>query len=118
MNKDLPERTQVTKKYTGKTRIVATTNQSVLRKGEDFNMRIRVLSVSDSISGKIFYRVLGESSYSSADINRMASHVFEVHIPANSVTGDFEYYIRVEAGPDKVVYPVTAVNMNNVVVII
>jgi len=118
LNTDLPEKVNVPITYSGKTRIVATTNQSVLRKREDFYMRIRVLSGTENLTGKLFYRTLGASDYSYTDLKRMASHVFEVTIPADSIPDDFEYYIEVEADHDKILYPATAGNINHIVVIL
>jgi hypothetical protein len=58
LNADLPPEAYISQKYTGKTRIVVTTNQTILRKGKDFYLRIRILSETDHLSGKFFYRTL------------------------------------------------------------
>ena len=117
LKEDLPDEARVPTSYSGAVRIIVTTNQSVLPKGEDFYLRIRVLSVTDNISGKLYYRYLGQKDYAIAELKPVASHVFEVTIPAASVADDFEYYVKVEAG-DEIVYPVTAGNINQVVVIL
>jgi hypothetical protein len=118
LNTDLPARAIVSDKYIGKTRIVATTTQSILQKGEDFYLRVRVLSEAVDLSAKIFYRILGEKEYSTADLTNMASHVFEVRLPADAIPDDFEYYIQVETDKDKVIYPATAGNIDQAVVIL
>ena len=115
---DLPDEASVSKAYSGKTRLVVTTQQSVLQRGEDFYLRIRVLSETENISGKIYYRSLGHKDYSNTDLKRIASHVFEVLIAAGNIPDDFEYYIEVESERDKVIYPATAGKINQVVVIL
>jgi hypothetical protein len=118
LNADLPAEAMVSHGYTGKTRIVATTNQSVLHQGEEFYIRIRVLSEDEDMIGKIFFKSLGEKEYSTAEMTKMAAHVFEVHLPAQVIPEDFEYYIQVETDKDKALYPATAGNINQAVVIL
>jgi hypothetical protein len=118
LQSELPEKAVLSDRYTGKTRIVATTNPTVLEKGDDFYLRIRVLSEKDSLSGTLFYRKLGDKKYAFAPFLRLASNVFEVKIPAASLPDDFEYYIEVVAEEEKVYYPATYRKINNTVVII
>lgn len=117
LQSDLPEEAFVSKNYAGKTRIVSTTCQSVLEQGRDFNLRIRVLSQAESLSGRCYYRKLGERKYSVADMKLLASHVFTVNLPFTSIPDDFEYYIEVDAGQETIRYPATAGDINQVVVI-
>jgi len=115
---DLPEKTMLSKKYSGATRIVVVTNQSVLQKGEDFYLRIRVLSESDNISGKIFYMKLGDKNYSAEDLKLISSHVFEVKLTSAKIPDDFEYYLQVSDGKRKALYPATAGSINSSVIIL
>jgi hypothetical protein len=114
----LPEKSNITDKYSGNTRIIVTSTQSILQNGDDFYLRIRVLSESEQLSGKLYYRLLGTKLYSSADLKLMGSHVFEVRVPVVKIPDDFEYYIEVSDGKGKVIYPVTAGVINNAVVIL
>jgi len=113
---DLPQKTMVSKKYSGATRIVVVTNQSVLQKGEDFYLRIRVLWESDNISGKIFYMKLGDKNYSAEDLKLICSHVFEVKLTSVKIPDDFEYYLQVSDGKRKALYPATAGSINSSVI--
>jgi hypothetical protein len=115
---DLPAEANVSKAYSGKTRIVVTSEPSILQSGKDFYLRIRVLSEEENITGKIFYKGLGERDYIAADLERMASNVFEVRIAADDIPGDFEYYIEVVTGKEKVLHPATAGDINLAVVIL
>ena len=118
LNSDLPPETVIPTNYSGKTRIVVTTDRSILNKGEDFNLRVRILSESDSLSGKIFYRSLGTRDYENSELAHLGSHVYAVKIPANNLTDDFEYFIEINDGRGKVVYPATAGSINRTVVVL
>ncbi len=114
----LPEIVKISSKYRGDTRLIVTTNQSILQEGEDFYLRIRVLSESDNLSGKLYFRPLGTYKYSVIDLKRMGSHVFEIKVPADQISNDFEYYIEVRDVKGSTLYPATARYINNSVIII
>ena len=111
----LPEAANVSKDYTGGMRIIVTSNISVLNSGEDFRLRVRVLSSSDNISGKLYYRLLGTRNYETTDFKKLGAHVFGVTIPSRLLTGDFEYYIETRSGTENAVFPATAKKINRVV---
>jgi hypothetical protein len=115
---DLPAEAHSSKEFSGMTRIVSASRQSVLKQGEDFYLRIRILSEAGNLSGRLCFRKLGEKDYSVAEIKRLASNVFEVRIPANVIPEDFEYYIEVNAGEEKILYPVTAGDINLPVILL
>jgi hypothetical protein len=114
----LPEAAFPTKEYTGKTRVVVPTNQSVLSKGEDFYQRIRILSAVNNISGKMMWRPLGHGKFKAVEMKKMDRNVFEVAIPADEITSDFEYFIEVAAGAELVKFPATTPEINRTVVLI
>ena len=117
LKSDLPENTKIPKGYSGVTRVIVTTNQSVLQHGEDFYLRIRVLSESDNLSGLLYYRPLGTKKYTSAELKLIGSHVFDVRLPSEKIQDDFEYYIEISDDSGEVLYPATA-GMINIPVII
>ena len=114
----LPEQANVPVNYSGKMRIVSTTDQSVLDKGQDFHLRIRVLSESGNISAKLYYRPLGERSFESVDFKRLGSNVFETSISSPAVGDDFEYYIEAASPDENAVFPVTAGKINLAVIVL
>jgi hypothetical protein len=118
LKSDLPPETMLSSNYSGKTRIICTTLRTILDKGEDFFMRIRVLSENENLSGNFFYRPLGAKVYEQAGLVKTGAHVFEVRIPANKIPDDFEYYIEVSAGNGKFYYPATFKAINNSVIIL
>jgi hypothetical protein len=117
MGVTLPETAFPSKSYTGKTRVIVPTNESVLAKGSDFYLRVRVLSADSDISGILKWKALGYGDYREIELKKMARNVFEVTIPASEITEDFEYSIEVTAGKDVVKFPVTSPEINRTVVL-
>jgi len=113
----LPENAIIPTGYSGVTRVIVTTNQSILQNGEDFYLRIRVLSETDNLSGLLYYRPLGTKKYISAELKLIGSHVFDIRLPSEMIPDDFEYYIEVSDKREEVLYPATA-GMINIPVII
>jgi hypothetical protein len=118
LKSDLPENTKIPTCYSGVTRIIVTTNQSVLQNGEDFYLRIRVLSESDNLSGLLYYRPLGTKKYTPAELKLIGSHVFDVRLLSEKIPDDFEYYIEVSDDSRRVLYPSTAGLINIPVIIL
>ena len=113
---DLPQEVRIPETYSGKTKIITSSGESVLQHGKDFYLRVRILSESDILSVRIYYRILGAKKYFNSVLNPLSSNVFDVNIPASLIEEDFEYFIEVETENAKVRYPVTAGDINCVVV--
>lgn len=118
LNSDLPPEVQLTRDFKGLSRIIVTTNRTILDKGENYCLRIRVLSEYENILGKFFYRPLGTKTYSEADFVNIGSHVFEVKINAEKIPDDFEYYIEVSDGKGEILYPASGEKINNSVIVL
>ena len=93
-------------------------NYLVMEKGADFYLRLRVLSESEQISGKLVWKVFDSPEFEQVPATRIARNVFEVTIPASKLTNDFEYFIEVKAGDETVSYPATYGNINRTVVLL
>ena len=104
--------------YTGRTRVILTTLPSIIEKEEDFCLRVRVLSESPDISGRLMWRTLGKGPFNAVDLGHMARNVYEARIPAGKIDDDFEYYILVDAGGEIIPYPATAKQINLSVVLL
>ena len=68
----------------------------------------------DSVT--IHYRSLGEGKYKSKTLTHIARGVYTLTLSPQP--GDFEYYLEAQTSAGKVVYPVTAPNLNQTVVVI
>ena len=117
MGVTLPETAFSSKEYTGKTRVIVPTDESILAKGKDYYLRVRVLSAEKNISGKLMWKDLGSTEYKELALSKVDRNVFEVSIPAAEITNDFEYCIEVSAGKDLVIFPVTSPEINRTVVL-
>jgi len=114
----LPDAAFPSKQYTGKTRVIVPTDESILAKGKDFYLRVRVLSSQADVTGKLKWKKLGYGDYKEIAMKKMDRNVFEVTIPSSEITDDFEYSIEVSAGRDIVTFPVTSPEINRTVVLI
>ena len=114
----LPAEAFPPKEYAGKTRVILTTQPSIIGKGEDFYLRVRVLSEASDISGQLMWRALGRGYFNAVDLRHLARNVFEVRIPGDEIDEDFEYYIMVDAGGEKNPYPATSKQINLSVVLL
>jgi hypothetical protein len=114
----LPAEAFPPKEYTGKTRIIVTTLPSIIGRGEDFCLRVRVLSEAPDISVQLVWRTLGKGPFDAVDLRHLARNVFEARIPAGQIVDDFEYYILVDAGGEIIPYPATAKQINLSVVLL
>jgi hypothetical protein len=117
MGVTVPESAFPSKQYTGKTRVIIPTDESILAKGKDFYLRVRVLSAETEISGKLMWKDLGPNEYKEISLKKMGRNVFEVSIPASEITSDFEYCIEISAGKEIVKFPVTSPELNRTVVL-
>ena len=81
---------------------------------EPLNLKVRIIGKPDSVT--IYYRSLGEGEYQSKVLTHIARGVYALTLPPQP--GDFEYYLEAQSSADKVVYPVTAPNLNQTVVVI
>jgi hypothetical protein len=118
MGVQLPSEAFPPREYAGKSRIILTTQPSIIVKGEDFYLRVRVLSEETEISGQLMWRALGQGDFTGVDLRHMARNVFEVDIPGEEINEDFEYYIQLDAGDDIIHYPASAKLVNLSVVLI
>ena len=114
---DLPAEAFPSKEYIGKTRVIVPTDESILSKGKDFYLRVRVLSSESVISGKLKWKNFGTFEYKEIVLKKMDRNVFEVNIPASEINDDFEYCIEVTAGKELVIFPVTSPGINRTVVL-
>jgi hypothetical protein len=118
MGVQLPAEAFPPKGYAGKTRVIVTTRPSIIEKEQDFCLRVRILSESPDISGRLVWRTLGKGPFNAVDLGHIARNVFEARIPAGKIDDDFEYYILVDAGGEVITYPSTAKKINLSVVLL
>jgi hypothetical protein len=114
----LPPEAILAKEYTGRDRLIVTTNPSALKKDDTFHLRVRILSNEETLSGTLYWKQLGGTEYAEIPLKHLARNVFEVESPVSFFGSDFEYYIEVKAGEKSLVYPATAKVINQSVLIL
>ena len=115
--KPLPSEAILQKNYPGNDKLIVTANPSALRKEDVFQLRVRVLSNEEQLTGKLYWKTLGAKEFEEIPLKHLARDVFEVTSQVAVFGNDFEYYVEVRAGEKSLVYPATAGNINLSVVI-
>ncbi|KAA6350331.1 hypothetical protein EZS27_002297 [termite gut metagenome] len=98
-------------------RIIAPELRTAIDRGESFNMQVIITEISPA-KAVLKYRMLGEKKYQTIALQTVGRCVYQADIPANSLTGDFEYYIEVEKQSSGTMrFPATAPALNQTVAI-
>jgi hypothetical protein len=98
-------------------RIIVPEIRTTINRGEDFSMQLIVTEDSPA-KADLKYRTLGKKTYQTVALQSVGRKVYQVNIPANQLTDDFEYYIEVtKPASETLRFPVTAPGMNQTVVI-
>lgn len=83
------------KNYTGPARLIVTTRQTLLRKNEDLNMKVRLLANGNVQTVTVYYKPINTTNYKSKIVKRDARNVFDLRLLSNEFANkDFEYYIE------------------------
>ncbi len=120
----LPPETAIKKTYHGKARIIMPTVQQSISVGERLALKVILLTPdvnqpSKSLPhGELHWRPLGSGKFNTLPLKHIARAVFEVRLPSFPAgTEAFEYYISAQAGESELVYPVTAPEINQTLVV-
>jgi hypothetical protein len=97
-------------------KIIVPSPQTMIEKGNDYNVKVICFNIKPEIA-RIYWRPLGKKEYRQADLKKMSETYWMATIPSQSISDDFEYYIRVE---DRKEYlsPASAPLINHAVVLI
>ncbi|MHC4438314.1 MAG: alpha-glucuronidase family glycosyl hydrolase [Planctomycetota bacterium] len=114
LGKEIPADANPSIEYNGPPVMMVDAIRTNLYGDEPLNLKVRIIGKPDSVT--IYYRSLGEGKYQSKVLTHIARGVYALTLPPQP--GDFEYYLEAQSSSDKVVYPVTAPNLNQTVVVI
>jgi hypothetical protein len=116
LGKPLPAGCAVPSDYAGKPRLVVPTVRTIVTRGETLKLKIMVLDKQPATSVTVHIRPLGQGAWQTIPAAHLARAVYEATFPA--VPDDFEYYVSAEtSGGRKLVWPVTAPQRNQTVVL-
>ncbi|GHT22592.1 hypothetical protein FACS189430_04610 [Bacteroidia bacterium] len=98
-------------------RIVAPELRTAIESDENFNIQVIITEASPA-KAVLKYRLLGEKKYQAVALQSVGRCVYQADIPADRITGDFEYHIEVKKQAGKTMYfPPTAPEINQTVVV-
>lgn len=87
-----------------------------IREGEDLRLKLIVIGGADRAA--LYYRSMGGDSFEQMDFVHLRGWVYEVILPAEKITGDFEYHITAEAGAHQVRFPAEATGREKSVILL
>jgi hypothetical protein len=104
------------REYQSQPRLIVPTVRSVLTHGETLTLKIIALDKQPVKSISVRVRPLGQGEWTAVPAAHAARAVYEAKLPVT--TEDFEYYISAETSAgDHLVWPATAPEMNQTVVV-
>jgi hypothetical protein len=118
LGEKLPVNAMPSRSYNGPLRLIVPTVRSSLSAGEDFQLKVIVLSTAAPEDAAIYLRPMGNGGFKKIPLNHVARSVYSARIPALQIQTDFEYYIKVKTTDgQKSTFPATAPKINQTVVI-
>ena len=117
---ELPGEAVPDAEYDGPTRIIVPTTRTVVKEGEDLDLKVIVLSTREPRNAHLLWREMGSGAkMSSVQLEHVARDVYRASLPGEATTGrSIEYYIEAEtANGESVTYPATAPRINQTVVV-
>jgi hypothetical protein len=110
--------------YTGPRRIFVPTVRTCLLAGEP--LRVKLVTLGDGYQPTLLWRPLGEGEFRPVNWKDLSRGVYTFELPAEAITGDFEYYVTAEfrlrgvdvEGVGWLYFPATAPELNQTVVVV
>ena len=92
----LPADCQPTQGYTGKPRLILPFMRANLDRGEALKLKLIVLDAAPATKVEVFYRPIGQAKgeWASVGAKNIGRAVYRAAIPADAITGNFEYYAQ------------------------
>jgi len=95
-------------------RIIVPSPQTMIGMGNDYTVKVICFNIKP-VSAKIYWCLLGNKEYQQADLKKISETYWMATIPSMSISGDFEYYIRIDDGKEYL-FPASAPVVNQAVV--
>jgi hypothetical protein len=116
LGEELPPEVLLSRAYDGPPRVIVPAVRTSLEAGEALSLKVLVLAKGRPVSVGLRWREMGKGSFRSVPLENIARAVYSVTVPAPA--RDIEYYVEVKADARTVVYPATAPERNQTVVIL
>jgi len=112
----LPPACTPSTRYVGPPRLIVPTVRSIVDSGESLGLKILVLDEQPVKSLAVQIRPLGGGPWQAVHVRHLARAVYSATFP--SAKADFEYYVvGLTASGEKLVWPATAPDLNQTVVV-
>lgn len=95
------------------TEIIVPSPQTMIQKGIDYTVKVICYNIRPE-KAIIYWRPLGRNKYRQAALKKVSETYWTATIPSQSITGDFEYYIRIEDNKEHY-FPASAPSINQTV---
>lgn len=105
----------LSKVYLGSPRIIVPALRGSLDPGETLKLKVIVLAKGQPASAQLFWRGIGKGKFTPVRLRKVARGVYTVTVP--NADADIEYYIRVTADGQDVIFPATAPALNQTVIV-
>jgi len=115
LGEPLPSDCLPSKTYQGPPRLLVPTVRTGLVEGERLVLRAVVVG-GEPNEVAVFWRPLAGGGFSRAPMERAGRGVYEAALPARA-TADLEYYVEASGGGKRLVFPPTAPDLNQTVVV-
>jgi hypothetical protein len=105
----LPPEIEFRKTYNGKLLIINTAPLGIMKSGEDYYLRLRVLSQQPVEELQLHFKALGAKNFKTEDLSHINRGVYEITFTQNEFSDqDFEYYITAKTKTETAIWPATA----------
>ncbi len=116
LGQKLPAEAQLGHAYSGSPRIFILTRPSAVAAGDTLRLKVMVLAQGKPDEISLFWRRLGQGKFEKAIVEPVARGVFQAKL--TNLQDDIEYYAEARFGKEKKVFPPTAPDRNETVVIL
>ncbi len=116
LSHELTADAQPAKTYAGPARLIVPTVRTCLRAGEALRLKAMVLSQKEPEEVTLHWRDLGAGVFKTLELKKISRGVYETIL--QPAAGDLEYYLRARADERDLVFPATAPQLNQTVVVV
>lgn len=113
---ELPADAQLSKVYEGPARMIVPTVRASYQAGEHTRLKVIILAQKPTQNALFYWRELGKGDFRGIPLKKMARSVYTVDVPA--MMTDIEYYVKARVGEQDLVFPSTAPELNQTIIVI
>jgi hypothetical protein len=101
--------------YDGPPRVIVPTVRTAVKENETLRLRVLILSGTPPTEASVRWRMIGSRNYDTQELKHVNRGVYEGKIPVKA--DDIEYYVEVKCAGQTMVYPATAPEIAQTVIV-